>query len=144
MMRPMNVLPAIDDAEVERRLRFHERINRVSLAISGVLAVDVIALYLGVMPITLRPYVRPVLVFGVTVLAALEAWRYLGHGQQAGRLRWTRLTIIACVGALAIGDAVHHIRPNVDVLSDRGLEVGVAALAIALLCDLRELLARPS
>jgi hypothetical protein len=140
----MNVLPSIDDAEVERRLRFHQTINRASLAISGVLAVDVIALYLGVMPVALRPYVRPVLVFGVTVLAALEAWRYLGHGQQAGRLRWTRLAIIACLGAVAIGEALHHIRPSVDVLSEWGLGVGVAALAIALLCDLREFLARPS
>ena len=138
------MLPSVDDAAVERRLRFHQSIDRASRAICGVLVIDVGALYLGVVPIALRAYVRPVLVFGVTVLAALEAWRYLGHGQQAGRLRWTRLTIIACVGALAIGDAVHHIRPSVDVLSDRGLEVGVAALAIALLCDLRELLARPS
>ena len=144
MMRPMNVLPAIDDAEVERRLRFHQRINRTSLAICGVLAVDVLALYLGVMPITLRPYVRPVLVSGVTVLAALEAWRHLGHGEQAGRLRWTRLTIVACLGALAIGEALHHIQPSVDVLSERGLEVAASALAIALLYDLREFLGRPS
>jgi len=134
----MNVLPSIDDAEVERRLRFHQRINRASLAICGVLAVDVLALYLGVMPIALRQYVRPVLVLGVTALAALEGWRHLGHGQQSGRLRWTRLTIGACMGALAIGEAVHHIRPSTDVFSERALGVGVSALAIALVCDLFE------
>ena len=142
-MRTMNVLPSIDDAEVERRLRFHQRINRVSLAVCAVLAVDVLALYLGIVPLALRAYVRPVLVLGVTGLAALEAWRHLGHGQQAGRLRWTRLTIGACMGALAIGQALHHIRPSVDPTAERPLGIAVLALAIALVCDLRELV-RPS
>ena len=134
----MNSLPSLDDAAVERRLRFHQRINRASLVISGVLAADVMALYLGVVPITLRAFVRPVLVVGVTVLFALEAWRHLGDGQQSGRLRWTRLTIGACLGAVVIGEALHHIWPSVDPTSERVLGIGVTAIAIALLCDLRE------
>jgi hypothetical protein len=134
----MSILPPVDDAEVERCLRFHQSINRASLAISCVLAVSVLALYVGVMPVGLRPYVRPVVVFGVTALAALEAWRYLGHGQQAGRLRWTRLAIGACMGALAIGEAVRHIRPSVDPTSEKPLGIAVATIAIALLFDLRE------
>jgi hypothetical protein len=137
-VRSTDTLPSVDDATVERQLRFHERINRASLAICAVLAVDVGALYLGIVPIALRAYVRPVLVLGVMGLAALEAWRHLGHGQQAGRLRWTRLTIGACIGALTIGQAVHHIRPSVDPTGDRPLGIAAWALAIALLCDLRE------
>ena len=140
----MSIPESLDDAAVERRLRFHRSIDRASRAICGVLVIDVGALYLGVVPVTLSAYVRPVLVFGVTLLLALEAWRYLGYGQQPGKLRWTRLTIVACVGAVAIGEAVHHIRPSVDVLSERALEVGLTALAVALVGDLRELLARPS
>ena len=134
----MDNLPPVDDAAVERQLRFHQRINRASLVISGVLAADVLALYLGVLPITLRAFVRPVLVFGVTGLFALEVWRYLGHGQVSGRLRWTRLSIGACMGALAIGEALHHIWPSMDPTSDRTLGAAVTALAIALVCDLRE------
>lgn len=140
----MNTLPPLDDAAVERRLRFHERINRASFAISAFLFIAVVALYLGVVPLALRAYVRPVVVFGVTGLLALDAWRNLGQGQQSGRFRWTRLTIVACMGAVAIGEALHHIRPNVEVISAREIGVGVAALAIALLFDLREFLARPS
>jgi len=140
----MDMLPSVDDAAVERRLRFHQSIDRASRAICGILVIDVGALYLGVVPLALRAYVRPVLVFGVTLLLALEAWRYLGYGQQPGRFRWTRLAIVACMGAVAIGEAVHHIRPSVDVLSERALEVGLTVLAIALAGDLRELLARHS
>jgi hypothetical protein len=130
--------PPLDDAAVEARLRFHQRINRVSASIAGIGAAIVLALYLGAVPIVLRPYVRPVLVLGVTLLFALEAWRQLGHGQQPGRLRWTRLTIGACMGALAIGEALRHIWPSVDPTAERPLGVAVTAVAIALVCDLRE------
>jgi hypothetical protein len=134
----MNSFPSVDDAAVERRLRFHQNINRASLVISGVIAADVAALYLGLLPNSLRAFVRPVLVFGVTGLFALEAWRHLGQGQQSGRLRWARLTIGACMGALAIGEALRHIWPSVDPTPQRALGVAVTALAIALVCDLRE------
>jgi len=134
----MDVLPSIDDAAVERHLRFHQRINRASLVISGVIVADVLALYLGLVPVALRPFVRPVLVFGVTGLFTLEAWRQFGYDQQSRRLRWTGLTIVVCIGALAIGVALHHIWPSVEVTSARDLGVAAAALAIALVCDLRE------
>jgi len=137
-MRPMNVLPSIDDVAVERQLRFHQRVNRASVMLCGVLAADLAALYLGLVPITLRPFVRPVLVFSVTGLCALEAWRHLGHGQGVGKLRWTRLAIGACMGAIAIGQALRHIWPSVDVGSDRHVGIAASALAIALVFDLRE------
>src|SRR3954453_12486427 len=105
-MTSMNTLPPLDDAAVERRLRFHERINRASFAISAFLFIAVVALYLGVVPLALRAYVRPVVVFGVTGLLALDAWRNLGQGQQSGRFRWTRLTIVACMGGVAISEAL--------------------------------------
>jgi len=135
----MNELPPVDDAAVERQLRFHQRINRASLVISGVLVADVAALYLGVLPITLRPFVRPVLVFGVTGLFALEAWRNLGYGQVSARFRWTRLTLVGCMAALAIGEALHHVWPSVGLSVGRQVGVAAAAVTIALLFDLREL-----
>lgn len=141
---PRDIGPPVDDAAVEEQLRLYQRISRVSQVISVILAASVAALYLGVMPIALRPFVRPVLVFGVTLLFGLEAWRYLGLGQQRGRLRWTRLTLGACLGALAIGEALRHIWPSVDPIAGRPLGVAVAAIAIALVADLREFLARPS
>ena len=96
----------MDDTAVESLLRFHERINRVSLAIAVILLASVMALYLGVVPTPQRRLLRPVWVFGVTGLLALEAWRHLGHGQQSGRLRWTRFTLAACMGGVAIGVTV--------------------------------------
>jgi hypothetical protein len=141
---PRDIRATVDDAAVEEQLRLHQRISRATLWISVILAASVAALYLGVMPIALRPFVRPVLVFGVTVLLGLEAWRYLGRGQQRGRLRWTRLAIGACMGALAIAEALRHIWPSVDPIAGMPLGIAVAAIAIALVVDLREFLARPS
>ena len=126
VMMSMHTLQSIDDATVERRLRFHQRINRASMVICGVLAVDLLALYLGVMPLALRAFVRPVLVFGVTALLTLEAWREFGYDRQSSRLRWTGLTIVVCIGALAIGVALHHIWPSVEVASARDLGVAAA------------------
>ena len=142
--RSTDIRPPLDDAAVEDRLRAHQRINRVSALVAGIGAAIVLALYLGVVPTALRPFVRPVLVLGVILLFALEAWRQLGHGQQPGRFRWTRLTIGACVGAFAIGLALRHIWPSVDLTSPGKLGVAVALIAVALVCDLRESSARPS
>lgn len=133
-----NVPPPLDDSAVEGLLRFHERINRVSLVIATILLVSVMALYLGVVPIPQRRLLRPLWVFGVTGLLALEAWRHLGHGQQSGRLRWTRFTLAACMGAVAIGEALHHNWPSLDPLAERPLGIAATVLAIALVCDLRE------
>ena len=136
--RAVETEPPMDDTEVEGLLRFHERINRASLVIGVILLASVMALYLGVVPIHLRRLLRPVWVFGVTGLFALEAWRYLGHRQQAGRLRWTRITIAVCMGAVAIAEALHHNWPSVDPTAPRSLGLVTTLLAVALLCDLRE------
>ena len=140
----MTVLPPLDDAAVERHQRFHDRIDRAVAVICVLLVADVASLYLGLVPVPQRKFVRLVLVFGVAVLFALEAWRHLGYGRRAGRFRWTGLTIVACIGALAIGEALHHNYPNVDPTSARSLGVAVLALAVALVCDLREYFTRPS